>query len=356
MSKTPKSAGRPISSSLLKLREKYPHHSPLWDESIYALPSGLITAIEKELSIFTKEDAQFEVDLAQAGGGGFFLGQPFGYLSMSNEPVEELDKELEVRYESAVASIKQMLTEDRLSAGFDADAIESAMRPDAKTDQKVLERREGYTGWLVTSAGFRSQRDAIRKECGSEIERLGWFPPFFPSAMGEVPNVPDEHAKLYWKFMEFYQTWGLTRMITWDLPVPLQPQWTATGRYYLPQAGGRAGIVVFVPWHLLRHRDFKLSDIADRRLAIESPPEIREWIEGKPKNWGPDRYATMLRIYVYLELALKRRYVDKIRGNQGRLDVAFARFLSEGFDDEATGLATIEKVRREMVSRLRSGE
>ena len=59
MSKTPKSAGRPISSSLLKLREKYPHHSPLWDESIYALPIGLITAIEKELSIFTKEDAQF---------------------------------------------------------------------------------------------------------------------------------------------------------------------------------------------------------------------------------------------------------------------------------------------------------
>ncbi|MCH7727047.1 MAG: hypothetical protein IH991_11265 [Planctomycetes bacterium] len=347
---------QPMSPLLRQLCDKYPDHPALKDEAIYALPRDLIKEIEKEGSFFTAQESKFEIDLAEASGGGFFLGEPFGYLSLSNTPTLHGDEETERRFESAVTSIKQMLTEDRLAAGFKPEAVKAAMEPDPKTDRKILERREGFAGWLVTSDDFRAQRDALYNEFHREVKKLGRFPPFIPSAMGEAPVVPSDQVDFFWRLMDFYETWGIGRMLTWDLPVPLCPQWTGASGYHLPQIGGRAGLVVFVPWHLLRYKDLKFEDIVDRKIAIESPPEIREWLEGKPKNWGPERYATMLRIYVYLELALKRRYLDKIKGNQGRLDVAFARYLSEDVDDAATGLATIEKVRRKMVSRLRSGK
>jgi hypothetical protein len=170
--------------------------------------------------------------------------------------------------------------------------------------------------------------------------------------MGEAPNVPKEQIEFFWNFMEFYETWGLNTMMTWDLPVPMRPQWTSASGYHLPQISDSAGLVVFIPWHLLRHKDLKIEDIVERKKVTSSPPEIREWLEGKPKNWGTDRFAMMLRIYIYLELALKRRYPEKIKGNQGMLDVAFSRFLSKDLDGQATGRGTIEKTRLMMTKRL----
>jgi hypothetical protein len=132
----------------------------------------------------------------------------------------------------------------------------------------------------------------------------------------------------------------------------MRPQWTEASGYYLPQISGKAGLVVFVPWYLLRHKDLKIADIVSRKLAIQSPPEIREWMEREPKNWGTRRYAMILRIYIYLELALNRRYAERVKGNQERLDYAFERFLKSDLNDEKCSRATVEKARGHMTARL----
>lgn len=351
MPRKSKTKSLPAASPLNALREKFGSQaSALDDEVVYALPSGLIEEIGKEQGILTPMEMQFEFELAEASGAGLFLGEPFGYLSLARGPNSCHDDD----FVAALSSIKAMVREARQDEGFELNAIDAALQPDSRTEQRVMDRREGYAGWLVTSAKFRSQRDAIRCQFHSTIKELGRFPPLFPSVfgLGVAPDLSCHETRRFNVLFDFYQKWGLSRMVTWDLPVPMRPDWSSSGGYFLPQLSEDAGLKLFIPWYLMRNKDLKLEDVADLKRPLLSPPEIREWLEGdSQKDWGPDRFATMLRIYVYLELALKRRY--KVTGKLGKLDAAFARFLSPDMDGEASGSATVKKIRWKMATRLR---
>ena len=51
------------------------------------------------------------------------------------------------------------------------------------------------------------------------------------------------------------------------------------------------------------------------------------WLRGpQARQWGFARYAVMLQLYVWLELALRRRYPDSLDRQVVRVDRAFARF------------------------------
>ena len=79
---------------------------------------------------------------------------------------------------------------------------------------------------------------------------------------------------------------------------------------------------------------------------------LSPWIERKPKNFGLDRYAVMLQLFVYLELALKARYRTKVYGKIPDLDHAFGRFI-RGADDEDEPSDSIKKIRQFMQRRLK---
>ena len=62
-----------------------------------------------------------------------------------------------------------------------------------------------------------------------------------------------------------------------------------------------------MPAYLLRDKDLKVRELIDHKVALMSQPNLKDWLEGKPTNWGPERYLVMLRLYIYLELGLKSR-------------------------------------------------
>lgn len=66
------------------------------DESLYALPAGLIERIRREApKLFTPEDIAFETALNANGRTGFFLRQSFRYplLAEAFDPAAEPDVE-----------------------------------------------------------------------------------------------------------------------------------------------------------------------------------------------------------------------------------------------------------------------
>ncbi|HEX4131384.1 MAG TPA: hypothetical protein VHZ24_15195 [Pirellulales bacterium] len=113
----------------------------------------------------------------------------------------------------------------------------------------------------------------------------------------------------------------------------MRPELMMPGLYPLSKVAG-AGGVVFVPWHLLRDKSITLQELAEQQGSLGMAEELAEWVDGRPKNWGFDRYSMMFKLYVWLELALKSRYAARMKGRQERLDLAISYFLSAGTDDD----------------------
>jgi hypothetical protein len=117
-----------------------------------------------------------------------------------------------------------------------------------------------------------------------------------------------------------------------------------------------AGILVFVPWYLLRKKDVSLGEIAKHERITRQPEELTEWLDGKPeKNFGPDRFAELLEVYVYLELCLKARYGNRLEGKINKIESALGRFLCDDQSDEdavVNKAESVSKIRRVMEKRL----
>ena len=166
------------------------------------------------------------------------------------------------------------------------------------------------------------------------------------------PTEPDR--QFYQDYMQFYRQWALDTLGTWELPVPMRPELTGPSFYPLSSVSG-AGVVLFVPWYLLRDKDITLRELAEHNQIADLPQSLVPWIDGTPKNWGHERYQLMLELFVYLELCLARRYADRLKSNRERLDLAFSRHYCIQKDQLAAParmLETIRKTRQEMNRRL----
>ena len=152
----------------------------------------------------------------------------------------------------------------------------------------------------------------------------------------------------------FLQRWGLERFCTWDLPVPAAPALATFNQ--LGAASLSTGMSLFVPWYLLRHRSLTIYDLADLNCFGTPLDHLDDWFEGSAKKWGFDRYAKLLELYVYRDLALMRRYPSRLTGKTEVLDQAFSAYWSGTADapeDSLKGVESVRKLRLHMDRRLR---
>ena len=89
-----------------------------------------------------------------------------------------------------------------------------------------------------------------------------------------------------------------------------------------------------------------------------SPPlnHLDDWFEVSAKKWGFDRYAKLLELYVYRDLALMRRYPSRLSGKTELLDQAFSAYWGGAADvpeDALRGVESVRKLRLHMERRLR---
>ena len=117
-----------------------------------------------------------------------------------------------------------------------------------------------------------------------------------------------------------------------------------------------AGLHIFVPNYLLRDRNLSIYEIAELQNGPTNIAHLDGWLEHRSAHWGYERYAQMLDLYVYLELAIRRRYGERLKGQIGRLDEAFTGFWLESKDGIQV-LARKEstaKTRQELQRRLKA--
>lgn len=345
----------------IQFAEAHRGHPALSEETIYALPTPLINAIDREIPGFFSVDEQFERDLARLSGAGFFLRQPIAYEPMPaaepDEYVTNQDRELRQRHLDADAEIRGLLSDGMRSNGQSETDVEQYWNTERQMHEWIDARKSGYAGWLVTHANFQKARRQFRLEWESRIRELGGFPTMPMSFTGAAPSSPPEKHREFWEdCQEFYREWALQGLATWELPIPMRPETIGPSLYYSPQIE-EAGISLFLPWYLLRDKDLKLREVVEHRLKLMPPLQLREWLEERSENWGYERFAIMLKLYIYIELCLKKRHANRIKKKIGKLDVAFGSFLrgdSAVGDVDLAAADSVKKIRLEMQRRLKA--
>ena len=298
----------------------------------------------------SEEDELFERDLSEAAPSGFFRQSPFAYSPLAPRPPAPAAKdELGRKMRESAARIKDMLSEDMRERGVPDVMIGRYFEYSSEENEAIEERRWSYAGWAVTCSEFQRELDFVRsqaKKPGDQV-RLPELPITFLGGQCLTGVHQDDDL---WQI--FLQKWGLESLATWDLPVPMRPELAEPSFYSLPDIRS-AGLTLFIPWYLLRDKNVSLHDLANRQILLQLPPPLKDWLDPKPKNWGHKRYSMMLSLYVYLELGLKRRYADRIRGNLTSLDKAFAEFLISRKENlRQSPDESIRKIRLEMMRRI----
>ncbi|MDB5311567.1 MAG: hypothetical protein JWO38_5769 [Gemmataceae bacterium] len=197
-------------------------------------------------------------------------------------------------------------------------------RADAAAD-----RLPGVVGWLLTEPSFLTERDGLRAEY---LALPAEYRPSFPLGRVVVLDNPGENrtelpptaAAFAGSLRRFLDRWGLTRLVTWDLPDPQGP--------LLPDplpAGAPArpahGVHLYVPIHYpLQGDDDLLRRVREfqRQQAIEL---------GLAPGFGAiahhAQYAQMFRL-IHLDRAVRSRFAGRIpRGLVSAIEAAAAASL-----------------------------
>jgi hypothetical protein len=319
-------------------------HDPL-----YSLNEPLIECIKGELpDFFSAEQEGFERDLINSASFGFFNRQAIGITAKERVPDPQTGLSAQDHLESKLQSFKEstagMLSHDGLN---DAEIVAHFQQQTGIQDT-IDTRKHAYAGWLICNRVFRDEVAEFRVAWGKTVAKVGRFPayPRFPYSMDSVTDRNKEFREACFRF---YLRWGLDRLLTWDWPVPMEPDF-AVGLFENIDVLSGAGVMVFVPWYLIR------GEKLDLQLAIQlastnfNGEHLREWLGRHAGNRSDEKgeisFARILWIYRYHELVLKRRFGQTLQKNIQRLDRAFAAFIRRDED-------TVKKLRLTLNRQLR---
>lgn len=301
-------------------------------ESLYSLNEPIIDAIQKEVpGFFSPEQERFERDLACTVRFGFFCGRAIG--------LTKRDDSLDARHARSAKAINDMLQEEYRRTGASDKDIHAYLEAGSERRDVIDVRKESYTGWLVTNREFRDEVHQLRTAWESQIRKLGGFPrfPHWPlNDLGLPGKVPQRFAD---GFLDFYCRWNLQRMLTWEWPIPMEPDLVG-GVLTEQKLVAEAGIRVFLPWYLLRGEKLNLQELVRRSRLVDSPRHLSQWVR-KQDDLGDRRYERIAWLYRFLELSLRLRYPEACHRKAQKLDHAFSRVLDR--DQES-----VRKLRQEL--------
>jgi hypothetical protein len=144
---------------------RHQDHPALRSPTLYAIPEGLLNAIEQESPDFlTTTEKRFERDLARYGGVGFHCGRPIRFRlfgEMQRQALNAAESQWRRRIEASVHRIEQLFEEYMTSLDRHRAEVDVHRRQRDEFRNRVLERQRGYVGWLLTNPDFRSERDAF---------------------------------------------------------------------------------------------------------------------------------------------------------------------------------------------------
>lgn len=319
----------PPRSQWEKLNDEFPGDPRLEIDPLFALPQELLTAIEIHCpEILPLSDFRFERRLRELSATGFYRHQTVfsdvldGYHWNTDEfQLEAVSDSPERVLVDQDTAFREVLSTDAFTEALAAQR--QAIRQ--SIESRVRERLLGYSGWLVTHPEY--WREVIRFQLAhyAVMQEYGECSPQFAVGakfQGRRRNKNVEWAKA--ALQALFDRWCLSGCCTFHIPEPTRAGMMVGDTIQSP--GIRSdGITLFLPWPLLADRSFTVTELFEFHRKKTDLHHLDEWF-GKSSKLSYIRYSRMLQLYVYLHLALKQRYRDRLRGSMDDLDVAFAAF------------------------------
>jgi hypothetical protein len=351
---TSKATREPVVSSWNEFEAEFGAHPAMSADVVYAIPMPLIDSIVRYApAVFDKNDIRFEQALSTSGFTGIFRWKPFFSELLTEAGASTSD----ARQKSIDTELRTLIESEIVRSGSTTDEVEQYFSNEVVDRQRSVVTQKSYLGWLLTDPLFRSERDAFCATWRTNIQDDGKFPSIQsqPMGVGGRENVHRRLREYHSETMQFFRRWGLKTFLTWELPIPL-PAGLMNNQWFDPQDVSDAGVTVFLPWYVVRDRDLSLADIASHRRLLAAPNHLAEWLDRETTNWGTERFATMFELYVYLELALRSRYGDRLNRQTGKLDLAFASYRIDSTDSLEVDREseTIRKIRQKMNKRIKA--
>jgi len=237
--------------------QRHAGQSFLQQDPLYAMSKEVIDAIKAEVpGFFTADQEEFERDLARSTRHGFFLRSPIGSDRVGFGPCEAVQESALVsRPEFAGITVDEVMGRQelqevmgrlaRVSSGEGGQSsermLEQAIREIILTvqtsmtsprrnqmqdrtilrQQTLLQRRqEGYVGWLTLNSTYREEVTTLQQNCGRWVQEQGQFPCTGEEADPSGTLSSHDHECTQ-QFLCFYRRWGLDRLLTWELPLPM---------------------------------------------------------------------------------------------------------------------------------------
>ena len=195
----------------------------------------------------------------------------------------------------------------------------------------VAGRQQAYLGWLFSNQTYLSERNHLRTrwemvigKTEDSIPNLGTkrLPSYRWELNGTQTEAPP--CEMFTEFDAFYTRWQLTCMKTWDLPVPVTPN------FGVPEAESLQGLghgpSIRLPGILRMPVDTPYAEL----LQAPLPEHLAEWERIQDANIdGLDyrRLQCAFRLLHYLDTVLLRAYPNRFGNAVGKLDEVFAKFF-----------------------------
>ncbi len=329
--------------------------------AIYSLPATLIDVLQEMpkkagAKFFTQGEESLERELSRVAGNGFVFKNPFGYPMFPIEPEDREPTEADKRQHQLDESIEFLMEQEMAASGRTRLETEAYFAASAAIAKLVDVRRAAYAGWLVTNPHFREELARLYEVFGEAVKSVGRFPQLPKYIFRQQTEYSKtDNVGLRTAFSLFYRRWSIDRLITWDLPVPMDPQLVNRTLYRVEDLDV-AGTTLFVPWYLRRDEQLKIAEVLEASRIYSSPNHLAAWLDKKPKNLGMKRYGLLLQMCICLEFVLERRYPNKLVNRIEDFDRAFDIYAADGADrrkSDAVG-ENAKKLRMEMRKLLRS--
>ncbi|AMV17427.1 hypothetical protein [Planctomyces sp. SH-PL14] len=312
-----------------KLNDEFAGDPRLAIDPLFALPKELLTAIEAHCpGLLPPSDFRFERRLRELSATGFYRQQTVFSDVLDGHDWGTNEYELE-----AVGDWQQRVLADQdrdFREVLSTDAFTEALAAQRyairhSIESRVRERLLGYSGWLVTHPEYWREVILFQLAHYAVMPEYGECSPQFAVGakfQGRRRNKNVERAKA--ELQALFDRWCLSGCCTFHVPEPTRAGMMVGDTIQSP--GIRSdGITLFLPWPLLADRSFTVAELFEFHRKKTDLRHLDEWF-GKSSKLSYIRYGRMLQLYVYLHLALKQRYRDRLRGSMDDVEVAFAAF------------------------------
>ena len=224
---------------------------------------------------------------------------------------------------------------------------------------ETRQRLKGYVGWLVTDPDFLAARDQLAKEWGAlPLSNRLSFPLQRSVSLPERPPGSRPATSTAVQFQEqldaFLDHWGLTQMVTWDLPDPQGPLIPADVPANSPSMP-KHGLHIVLPIHYpLLGSDGLLLEIQRQQVYLAQGSGLPTAVAGLPHH---DVYGQLLEVE-HIERTIRSRYdmPGRSRGLVGAVLTAIAGKLGCGVENAVRlrkGISACKRGQRQTVAWLR---